>query len=47
MEIPFDQLVSCSIKRLTRPKFKNEFTQFYDEKAFGDFDVQPGEVKVI
>ena len=47
MEIPFDQLVSCSIKRLTRPKFKNEFAQLYDGRAFQDFDLQPGEVKVV
>ena len=52
MDLPFDQLVSCSIKRLTRPKFKNEFAQFYDRRAFLEQDdddayVAPGTLKVI
>ncbi|CDW87010.1 UNKNOWN [Stylonychia lemnae] len=34
MDIQFDQLISTSIKRLTRPKFKHEFTTFYDQKQF-------------
>ena len=34
MEIQFDQLVQTSIKRLTKPKFKHEFTTLYDAKQF-------------
>ena len=30
----FDQLISQSIKRLTRPKFRNDFPHFYDEKLY-------------
>lgn len=34
MEIQFDQLINTSIKRLTKPKFKHEFTTLYDSKHF-------------
>jgi len=30
MEFHFDQLLACSIKRLTRPKWRHDFTQFND-----------------
>lgn len=36
MDIKFDQLISCSIKRLTRPTFRNEFPTFFDSKTFAD-----------
>ena len=34
MDIKFDQLISCSIKRLTRPMFRYDFPTLYDPKAF-------------
>lgn len=30
MELKFDKLVACNIKRLTKPKLKKEFAQFND-----------------
>eukprot|EP00347_Sterkiella_histriomuscorum_P011398 403372611 len=34
MDIQFDQLINTSIKRLTKPKLKHEFTTFHDQKQF-------------
>jgi len=34
MDFKFDQLISQSIKRLTRPKFRNDFPVLYDEKNY-------------
>ena len=31
-------MIVCSVKRLTRPKFNHEFTQFNDWKAFATED---------
>ena len=36
MELRFNELIVCSVKRLTRPKFNHEFTQFNDNLAFRD-----------
>ena len=49
MDIQFEQLISCSIKRLTRPKFKNEFPQFYDSQAFREEGIValPEDMQVI
>ena len=33
-DIRFKELLSCNVKRLTRPKFNHEFTQFNDILAF-------------
>lgn len=30
----FDYLIDTSIKRLTRPKFRNDFEQYYDADNF-------------
>ena len=32
--IKFPELLSCDVKRLTRPRFNHEFTQFNDRQAF-------------
>ena len=32
--IKFPELLSCDVKRLTRPRFNHEFTQFNDRMAF-------------
>ncbi len=37
MEFAFDQLLGCSIKRLTKPKFKQEFTHFYNPNVMPSF----------
>lgn len=37
MDFKFDPLISQSIKRLTRPKFNNEFPNFYDHKAYNNY----------
>lgn len=39
MELQFDKLITYSIKRLTRPKFKHDFAQFNDPAAFKNFDI--------
>lgn len=33
MDFQFDQLIQASIKRLTKPKFKHDFTTLYDPTA--------------
>ena len=40
MELRFNELIVCSVKRLTRPKFNHEFTQFNDNLAFGGGEAQ-------
>ena len=40
MELRFNELIVCSVKRLTRPKFNHEFTQFNDNLAFGGSEAQ-------
>lgn len=34
MDLKFDKLLSCGIKRLTRPKFKHEYIQLNDPSIF-------------
>jgi hypothetical protein len=36
----FDYLIDTSIKRLTRPKFRNDFEQYYDNDNFKQSKVQ-------
>jgi hypothetical protein len=38
MDFKFDQLITQSIKRLTRPKVSNDFPTFYDHKAFNNME---------
>ena len=38
MELSFDKLLTYSIKRLTRPRFKHDFTQFNDPVAFRSYE---------
>ena len=45
--IKFPELLSCDVKRLTRPRFNHEFTQFNDRVAFtklsGEAEAEPRE----
>ena len=34
MDFKFDQLITQSIKRLTRPKVSNDFSNFYDHRLY-------------
>lgn len=34
-ELSFKELISCNIKRLTRPQFNSKFAKFNDPLAFG------------
>ncbi len=38
MELNFEAMLSCQFKRMTRPKFKHEFTTFNDEQAFMNYE---------
>lgn len=34
MDLNFEKLISCGIKRLTRPKFKHDYVQLNDPHIF-------------
>lgn len=45
--LKFTELLQCDVKRLTRPRFNHEFTQFNDSMAFQRLngEGQSGEVE--
>lgn len=40
-KIKFTELLQCDVKRLTRPRFQHEFTQFNDRMAFSRMSGEP------
>ena len=44
-DIRFKELLTCNVKRLTRPKFNHEFTQFNDPVAFAN-QIDDGEADI-